>query len=88
MSKEVWKIKKAEVLIQLPLLDVTQLTQLCVELDIDVPPAKKGNSDSIFNLINRHITSETVEISDDHGLALFTDVDARVKGMLQLKFFS
>ena len=83
MSQEAWEIKKAEVLTQLQLLDAAQLTELCVQINIVVPPNKAGKRDSIFNLINRHITSDEVEESGDHGLDLFTDMDTRLKGMLK-----
>ena len=85
MSQEAWEIKKADVLTQLHLLDATQLADLCVQISIVVPPNKMGKRDSIFNLINRHITSDEVETSADHGLDLFTDLENRLKLMVDQK---
>ena len=79
---EDWEEKKHEVLQQLPLLDVNQLTTICGALSITVPPVKMGKRSAIFNLIMRHLNSETVEDSADQGLQLFEDIDGQLKGML------
>ena len=79
---EDWEEKKHEVLQQLPLLDADQLTTICIALSLTVPPVKKGNRSAIFNLIMRHLNSETVEDSADQGLQLFEDIDGQLKGML------
>ena len=81
-TKDDWEVMKEEVLRQLPLLNTTQLTEICGSLSIVVPPGKAGKRSPIFNLIMREINSETVEDSADQGLVLFGDLDTQMKGML------
>ena len=80
-----WSARKDDVVQQLRFLNVDELTEFCTSSDIGIPPAKTGNRDAIHTLIMRFINSETVEDSDDQGLQLFTEMDAKLKQLLALR---
>ena len=85
MALEPWEVKKREVIRQLDLLGATELTEICGMLSITVPLAKAGKQSDVYNLIMAHIISDPVSNSDDQGLALFTDMDTRLKQILSKK---
>ena len=51
--------------------DAKELEDLCTSLEVTVPEQLRGKSKSLRKFLLRHLNSETVETSDDGGMALF-----------------
>ena len=51
--------------------DANELEDLCTSLEVTVPEQLRGKSKSLRKFLLRHLNSETVETSDDGGMALF-----------------
>ena len=71
-----------EVFEKLQLLDESQLAECCVQLDIVVPPAKKGKKSAIKTLILKHLTSDAVE-QNENVEDIFSTLNGRMKDMLE-----
>ena len=63
------------VLDQLKECSVAQLGEVCVTLDLLIPPTKAGKLGPIKNIIRNHLTSEDIEESEDNGLAMLKAVE-------------
>ena len=74
---------REEVLRMVSLLNVSQLAQSCVNLNIQVPPAKKDRRSALFNLVLRYLTSDEVEQEDDEGLDILRTFKRQVEDMLK-----
>ena len=55
----------------LPEAEVDFLTQLCTEYAIQIPPAKAGKHQDILKLVLRHLSSQDLEDTADHGAAVY-----------------
>ena len=67
------------------LKDVNDLKEICGGLSVSIPLAKQGKVSAIRSLLVRYLTSETIEESDDEGLALYQDVLKQVETRLAAK---
>ena len=70
------------VLDQLKECSVAQLGEVCVTLDLQIPPTKAGKEGPIKNIIRNHLTSEDIEESEDNGLALLKAVEKRLNELV------
>jgi hypothetical protein len=67
-----------EVLKKLQLLDVAQLGEVCVQLSITVPVAKKGKKTATRSFILNHLTSDAVEEDEE----IFKSLNERLVQMV------
>ena len=73
------------ILDKLKACSVAQLGEVCVTLDIQIPPTKTGKQGPIKNIIRNHLTSEDIEESEDNGLALLKAVEKRLNELVGTK---
>ena len=60
--------------------DVETLTKVCGELQVVIPKRR-----SVFNLLMKHLTSETIEQEADEGLAIFVKIRSDLEAALEEK---
>ena len=73
-----------EVFEKLQSLDVAELGECCVQLEIVVPPVKKGKKSAIKALILKYLTSDAVEAADNVE-EIFTTLNGTLDEMLEKK---
>ena len=85
MAADEADILKGMLLAKLHSLEATELAEICVGLNVQIPPNKIGKKSAIYNLIVRHFSSEEVEDSDDNGLEMYQDTLKTVEDKLKAK---
>ena len=63
--------------------DPKDLAEICIALDVQVPPNKTGKRSALFSLILKNLMSTEMEESDDSGLAVFQDIYAQVDAKIK-----
>ena len=63
--------------------DQKDLAEICIALEVQVPPNKAGKRSALFSLILKKLMSTEMEESDDSGLAVFQDIYAQVDTMIK-----
>ncbi len=63
--------------------DAKDLAEICIAMEVQIPPRKAGKRSAIFSLILKHLMSTYVEDSEDAGLALIQDIAAQVETKIQ-----
>ena len=85
MAADEAEIQKGMLLAKLHSLEAMELAEICVGLNVQIAPNKKGKKAAIYNLIVRHFSEPAVEDSDDNGLEMFTDCLGQVEEKLKAK---
>jgi hypothetical protein len=73
---------RSEVIAGVRMLGVDQLVDCCEKLNLTVAETKKGIKKSVENIIMRHLTSETLEDSEDEGMAVFLMLNDHIKTLI------
>ena len=73
---------RSGVLAGLRMLDVAQLENCCEKLSLTVAEAKKGKRKAVENIVMRHLTSETLEESEDEGMSVYLMLHDHIKSLL------
>ena len=76
-------VARKELLHLVPKLTELQLVEVTAGLDLKLAKPKKDRKEALQNLLVRHISSEEVEDSGDEGLALYTQLLAQLKDLIQ-----
>ena len=71
-----------DVLKWLSIADVETLTKVCAELPLVIPPEKTGKRTLILKLLMKHLHSDSIEESEDHGLSTFLKIHSELEGLL------
>ena len=66
---------------KLQLVDVTQLGECCVQLNVQIPPAKTGKKSAIKALILKYLTSDAFE-EDEHAEDIVTALNVTLDRLL------
>ncbi len=75
-------VVKEEVLVSLRKVSQIQLDEICTSLNVIVADGKKTKKNAVMNAIQRYLSSEEVEDSDDEGLQVFQGLNEQLKTML------
>ena len=81
---EALEMLKEEVVSKLGKAGVALLTEICVELDVEVPTRKAGIKSALFNLVVVYLSSPDVEDSADGGLEMLTGLKTKLDSKLGL----
>ena len=73
---------KEEVVTKLRFVEVAFLTEICVELNVTIPPKKAGIKSALINLIVKYLSSDPVEDSEDGGAQLLAELKTKLDGKL------
>ena len=76
-------LAKSEVQKLIPKLSELQLLELCDGLGLKLKKAKDDRKKALKYLLERYLSSEEVEDSDDEGLAIYLKLAADMKDLLQ-----
>ena len=69
------EMEKQQLITKLWRLSVEQLNELCTTATIEVPATKKTMLKAMRNAVVRHLSSETIEESEDEGMQLFQQLN-------------
>ena len=65
--------------------DTEVLEDICVSLELEIPPASKGKRNDLYKLVLKYLNSESVLNSDDHGWASYLKIDQVFTSLLENK---
>ena len=72
------KALKGEVIAQLQRASAAQLTEICVEISVVIPPRKAGIKSALANLVVLFLSSPAIEESDDYGEQMIMDLKQKL----------
>ena len=69
---------KGEVIAQLQRASAAQLTEICVEISVVIPPRKAGIKSALANLVVLLLSSPAIEESNDYGEQMIMDLKQKL----------
>ncbi len=75
-------VVKEEVFVSLRSLSSAQLEEVCTSINVIVPEEKKTKKNAVMNAVQRYLSSEEIEDSEDEGLQVFQQLNEMLKKLL------